>query len=283
MSVPTPVIKQGWLRAAAFFVAYTGLAVLAGKLLDQLVTGEGINTLYAALVASFVLSAGLVYLFRKFVDRRDIKSLGLDPNAGRRDGAIGFLVAPVLLGMGSLVLYLHHNVEWTEINFNSDLLFYCVLIVLASAGEELAFRGYILNNLMDSLDKWMALFVSAVLFAFMHGSNPHMSVVAFLNLFLGGLLLGLNYVFTRNLWYSILLHVSWNIFQGPVLGYPVSGISLPSLLVLESSGDPLLTGGSFGFEGSFIDSLLTLIAILLLYLGFNGNLRPKAKAGDAGK
>lgn len=264
-----------------FFVVYATLAAVAAKLLDPLIAGQHINPVYAALAAGFVLSGGLTFFFRKFVDRQNLTSLGLRFRAGGRDGAIGFLVAPALLGTGSLLLFLHHNVEWTEFNVNSDLPVYCLLVILASIGEELAFRGYILHHLLESLDRWMALFVSAALFALMHASNPHTSVIAFLNLFLGGWLLGLNYVFTRNLWYSIFLHISWNIFQGPVLGYPVSGLSLPSLLTMESSGDPLLTGGSFGFEGSLIDSLLTLVALLLLYLGFNGGAQPKN--GSTGK
>jgi len=56
-----------------------------------------------------------------------------------------------------------------------------------------------------------------------------------------------------------------NFFEGPILGYKISGINIPTLLVSELKGDILLTGGEFGFEGSIFNTGLTIIAISLLY------------------
>jgi membrane protease YdiL (CAAX protease family) len=87
-----------------------------------------------------------------------------------------------------------------------------------------------------------------------------------INIFLAGILLGINYIYTKNLWFAILFHLSWNFIQGPLLGYKVSGVNLPSLLQTSMNGDLLLTGGDFGFEGSIFDLAITILTILILYL-----------------
>ncbi len=112
----------------------------------------------------------------------------------------------------------------------------------------MVFRGYILNNLMESMNKWAALGVSAGLFTMAHGSNPGISFIAVINLALAGLLLGVNYIYTRNIWFGICFHFSWNFLQGPVLGYQVSGLPLQSVLQPSLQGPWWLTGGSFGIE-----------------------------------
>ena len=92
--------------------------------------------------------------------------------------------------------------------------------------------------------------------------------LAFVNLFLAGLLLGINYLYTRNLWFSFFFHFSWNFFQGPILGFRVSGLVFPSLLQTETKGDLFVTGGDFGLEGSILTTVTAFIAFFLLAWAF---------------
>jgi membrane protease YdiL (CAAX protease family) len=84
------------------------------------------------------------------------------------------------------------------VNFDAGslLLGVAVMIVVAFV-EELLFRGYLLNNLLQSVNKWGALSITAALFSLFHGSNPDISLFAVVNIFLAGILLGVNYIFTR--------------------------------------------------------------------------------------
>jgi len=75
---------------------------------------------------------------------------------------------------------------------------------------------------MYSFGKPIALVVSAILFSIMHGQNPAFDYLAFINLFLAGVMLGLPYIFNKNLWFPIALHFSWNFFQS-LFGFKVSG------------------------------------------------------------
>ncbi|MBO9632124.1 MAG: CPBP family intramembrane metalloprotease [Chitinophagaceae bacterium] len=269
-----PAIPNPWVRVLVFFLTYVFCVVLLNTLLIALVLSGRINlqmngpTVLKLLVLTSLISLFLVTLFRLYVDRRSMKSLGLAPF--NKDGLIGLLVSMAVLGCGSLLLFANGNLHWLDHSFDPLSFFTGLgLMLLVAFAEEMVFRGYILNNLLQAFhSKWNALVISAVLFALVHTSNSGINMVAILNIFLAGLLMGLNYTYTKNLWFCIFFHFGWNFFQGPVLGYGVSGLGLPGILEIEMSGNPLLTGNTFGFEGSLIATFLLLTAILLLYLAF---------------
>jgi hypothetical protein len=90
-----------------------------------------------------------------------------------------------------------------------------------------------------------------------------------------GVELGVAYLVTRRLWLPIGMHFAWNLIEGTLLGFPVSGMSRPSLLSIEQGGPEFWTGGSFGPEGSPVAIGLSVLDIaLLLWLGHLGFWRP---------
>ena len=109
---------------------------------------------------------------------------------------------------------------------------------------------------------------SAGLFTLAHIFNPAITPIGVANIFLGGALLGINFIYTRSLLFSIGLHFGWNFIQGYLLGFAVSGYSAPTLLQQELKGHPVLTGGEFGVEGSIVTTGLLVIGILLLYYAY---------------
>jgi hypothetical protein len=134
--------------------------------------------------------------------------------------------------------------------------------------EEVACRGYLLRNLVESGRTVRGVVYSSAVFAAFHMLLPEAweSPVNLLNIYLAGVLFSLICLLARNLWFPTAIHFSWNYCQGAVLGIPVSGIPLDGLLRLdrpEASSD-WLTGGEFGLEGSVLT--LAILAILTLLL-----------------
>jgi membrane protease YdiL (CAAX protease family) len=286
-AIKKPLFKQGWLRVAIFCVSFCVLTLLiaipaviavAGVNIDSL-KEEPVSTLSGLLASNYlwlmvllelaiaVISVGI---FRLFIDRRSLESLGWSLDAFPGEAMTGFFMGPALLGFAALLMMASGHLEWTDINFDGSTLFVSLgLMALIAFSEELVFRGYILGNLLDSFsNKWIALILSSILFTAFHFTSPGIHTLAFVNLFLAGLLLGVNYVYTRNLWFSFLFHLSWNFFQGPVLGFRVSGLSLPTTLVAEPKGDLFITGGEFGLEGSILTTVISFIALCVLALYF---------------
>ena len=61
-------------------------------------------------------------------------------------------------------------------------------------------------------------------------------------------------------------HLSWNLFQGPVYGLPVSGVRFGGLLSVSDLQASLLTGGTFGFEGGLLATVVLLLAFPIYWL-----------------
>jgi membrane protease YdiL (CAAX protease family) len=87
-------------------------------------------------------------------------------------------------------------------NGSALLINLLIMALLPAIGEELFFRGAfqkVLTRLTNI--PWLAIGISATIFTIMHGT-----VFKFLPIFSLGILLGTVYHFTRNLWYTILIH-----------------------------------------------------------------------------
>jgi Predicted metal-dependent membrane protease len=269
---PTPLIQQGWLRAVVFILVFMAAAVAVGTIVMLMMPAKNdssdavLNQDFVVILLSAVLAIGLSAGFRKFVDRRSVESMGFQWRRYQHHAAVGFLLGPALLGVGTLILYFTKSLQWNNVQFHAgDLFISLVLMMLVALGEEMVFRGYVLRNLMKSLNKWVALAITALLFSLAHIGNPGITAPAVINLFLGGVLLGMNYIYTRNLWFALMFHLSWNYLQGPVLGYAISGVPLQSVLEVEMRGPGWVTGGAFGFEGSVVATGVMVVAIGLLY------------------
>jgi uncharacterized protein len=274
-----PIIKQGWMRAILLLLAFIGCSLLAGVIASFALIAPAFSTLsktpqadlilqiiILTLFLTTLLTIALTVIFRLYIDRRSVKSLGFQWQPFQRDALTGLCLGVAILGAGSLVLFATKNLEWSDVHFKpGDFFLGLALMALIALTEEMVFRGYILNNLMESMNKWAALAVSAALFTLAHGGNPGITSVAVVNLILAGGILGINFIYTRNLWFAILFHFSWNFLQGPVLGYEVSGLPLQGVLQPALQGPWWLTGGQFGLEGSFIITCLLLGSLLLLY------------------
>jgi len=277
-TIQKPLVRQGWLRALIYFVGVSVIIYIfsyfSAYIINEFKTGteKGNQTVFQfGIMYSLMGVLILIYTWfsRKFIDRKSFESLGFAWKGYKNEAGLGFFIALALLGIGSVILIAIGYLAFIAANFDAGGLLAEVAIMIAVAfTEELLFRGYLLNNLMQSVNKWGALSITAALFSLFHGSNPDITFFAVVNIFLAGILLGINYIFTKNLWFSIFFHFSWNFFQGPVLGYDVSGLKLTSLLQQSISGPEAWTGGPFGFEGSLLCPLLIIVAVLIFSYAF---------------
>ncbi len=266
------------LRIFLFLVASIfgiGLFQSAGMRLAEIVELTKQNQEPSAIVKILMELLSLIplffvtFMFRKYLDRKTFLSLGFSFKNRIGDFLFGLAVAAILYIFGSGVLLLTGNIEFSKLGISvQTLLISFISFIVVAIMEELMMRGYVLNNLLSVTNRYIALLISSVLFAALHSMNPGLSWLAMLNLLLAGVLLGSAYIFTRNLWFALSLHLFWNFIQGPVLGYRVSGNITESFLSAKPLGNPILSGGDFGFEGSIVCTILSAalaLAIILFY------------------
>ncbi len=134
-------------------------------------------------------------------------------------------------------------------------------LILAAAGEEVVFRGYLLRTLLEWRGWPLAVGVSSLLFGLAHLGNPHITALALVNIALAGAAFALALKLTGRLWLPIAYHFAWNFTLGPVLGLSVSGLVFPALLRSALTGPALWTGGAFGPEGGLVVTLILLTTL----------------------
>jgi uncharacterized protein len=284
VDVVDPRIRSGWLRVLLFLIVTLVLASLlsvmaigmwvvvqgkAGEAFRFIQGGGGggdlqslgVSGFVAMQLPAFVATLINIILFRRFVDRRSVGSLGLTVVNQAQPVLMGIMLGAALITAGFGTLYLWGMLRITSLNFVLwPIISYAGVFFFGAFMEEFLVRGYILKNLMDATNSYVALFASSLIFALLHLMNPHMAAIPLMNLVLAGVLLGIYPMHRKNLWFSVALHWSWNFFQGPIFGLQVSGIVLPSLLSVEVVGPSWLSGGKFGFEGSVVATVVTLVA-----------------------
>jgi membrane protease YdiL (CAAX protease family) len=212
----------------------------------------------------------VTYLFTRFIDKIPFVKIGLQTQRAVKDFGLGALLGFLPILFGFTILYLMKIIHSVDVYFDTTGLITSVLLfIFVAFNEEIMLRGYVLRNLMNTTNKYTALILSAILFALLHIFNAHIDLIGFINIFLAGILLGISYIFTKNLFFPAGLHFAWNLTQS-LLGFNVSGNNSYSLLHYELSKDkPWLSGGAFGFEASILSLVFELILIVIIFFIFH--------------
>ena len=268
-------VTKGWVRVVLIIVPFF-IFVGVSQILAMMILGIKLsernlvpNTFQMTVLTLSMLlgTVSVVAMFREWVDKESFRSLGFKLKNALNESLIGILMGILMISAGFFLLLFLHEIDWvgTEPDLSSFLLS-IILFAAVALNEELIFRGYILSNLMLSMNRYVALVVTSILFSLVHLGNDSFSWISFLTIILAGLLLGLPYIYTKSLWLPIALHFSWNFFQGTIFGFSVSGNKEYSLITQSRPADTLLNGGNFGFEGSILSALFLSMAIVALWI-----------------
>ncbi|HMF74197.1 MAG TPA: type II CAAX endopeptidase family protein [Bryobacteraceae bacterium] len=244
------VLRVGFF-VATVFVALRLLTAVFYALFGWLVAGT-VSLCAAGLLANL--------LTIRIFDRRPFTDIGLRTGvASARNLLLGvafgggsaalMLWAPLLAGSAHLVLRPNPAFTWPS------LLFYLAALALAASGEEMIFRGYAFQLLIEKMGPFATILPVGVLFGLMHGSNPNASGLGVLNTVLWGVLLGYAFLRSRDLWLPIGLHFGWNAVL-PLFGVNLSGLTIEvSRYVYRWDLLPLWSGGEYGPEGGLLATI----------------------------
>jgi uncharacterized protein len=242
-------------------VALFAILVFGGSLLENRLHNvwAGVALTWSVALALFAI----IVLVERTTAGRSLAQIGFPRKNAARDFAFGLLIGAALFCgvIVQLALTGHYRVE--AVHITSDLAIAVLLFLPGAAIEEMLFRGVLFRLLEEWIGTWIALIVSAALFGLAHLANPGATAEsAFAIALEAGVLLGLAYIVTRNLWLPIGLHFAWNFCEGPVFGTTVSGghAALKSAVTAHLDGPTWLTGGTFGPEAGICAILASLVA-----------------------
>jgi membrane protease YdiL (CAAX protease family) len=196
------------------------------------------------------------------VERRPFGALGFaaEPRAASETLG-GFALGGGLLGASVLLLSVAGSARWvadagTVPEYAASLAGALAIFAVAAAAEEVLFRGYPFQALVQGIGVWPAVVVSSAVFAVGHGRNPNVTWLGLMNIFIAGIMLAVAYLRTRSLWFATALHLAWNWVMSALLDFPVSGLQRDTpLYSARELGADWWTGGAFGPEAGLAATL----------------------------
>ncbi len=272
--------SQSRLRSGWRLMIQTGLVlvIFSCSLVPLAIFGElslsGLGLLYVQLMECLGITLS-VFLSRRFLDKRSFQSLGLKTGAGAgRDIGVGVGIAFLMVGVVTLSLSVRgwltvKGYAWQVDSLPTVLsqsLLSLLIFTLVGWNEELLSRGYHLQNLTDGLGLLWAVVLSSAIFGGLHLTNPNATLAGASGVFMAGVFFCYAYLRSGRLWLPIGLHIGWNLFEGLVFGFPVSGLNTYRLVHVAVLGPERWTGGRFGPESGLVILPGILLGAVCVYV-----------------
>lgn len=226
------------------------------------VNGENSSTFYGQFIMTFmfVFWIALILAWVKFKEGRSISSLGF---------ATGFKSQSLLglaLGLGLTSLVVVTNLLLGQASLgqpNWTVLLPSLLLLLGfsmqASAEEIGYRGYLMQAYGAKWQVGAVVAAQAIIFTLGHignGLNP----LAIVTMLAVSYCLAMWILATGSLWGAMSFHIFWNWSQANFWGAPVSNIKMETSVFTFTTapGSELISGGSFGLEGSLLTIALLL-------------------------
>ncbi|WP_127846305.1 CPBP family intramembrane glutamic endopeptidase [Psychroflexus aestuariivivens] len=231
-----------YLIPAILFFGLMGLNILVSTIMDidqskiiaDQIERDGKNFTFFTLLAPFAVLLGLLFIYVKLVHKQSIRSL--TTSRKKIDWSrvwFGFILVAILITAMTVGDYLLRP-EAYEMNFNfSQFIILAaiaiILVPLQTSFEEYMFRGYLMQGIgVISKYRWVALFVTSLIFGLMHFANPEVSMLGpvimisyigtgfllgIMTLMDEGMELALGFHAGNNLITALLVTANWTAFQ----------------------------------------------------------------------
>ena len=251
-------LRNGWWILIFFFVLTA--------LFPLLLIAPGVSVVQqAGLVAA---ASGICQLLRR---KPMFELVGKLDWSWPRQLVLGGLLGAALMLVPALFLWAIGQVAWQWSGMTLAIFWSAIVLDAGVAvAEELLFRGFVFQRLIDGIGEWPAQLIMAAYFVLVHSAALSAAggqrYLAGTNIFLASVVFGLAFLRTRSLAMPLGIHFAANMTQGAILGFGVSGNDQAGLLrPVFGNGPDWLTGGAFGLEASAPGLACIIAAGFLVY------------------
>lgn len=256
------------------------LSLLGKNILNIALKGDSLNI--SILISTLMVSIA-TYFFVKVYQKRTAKSLGLVSNKKINSYLLGIGISFIMLSLAFSLATLFGGYD-IKINTKSvnPLVFVFFIFGWMCQGfeEEFILRSAIMNYFASRSGVFVGIVANSLIFAILHLGNSSFNLLAFINLFIIGLVFSMMFYLTDNIYTSAGAHSMWNFMQANIVGINVSGIisSENTIFMSSPTGSTLISGGAFGIEASILVTLVGIVSLLILCkIAIKKNLIKKAK------
>ena len=256
-------LRSGWRILLFLSVAFPPLYFLTYLFWEELLL-RYLILFWLLLLISFT--------FAKYLDKRPVATIGF--YFRRRSWLEYFQGVMIGIVLVSILFFLEMISGFIDASFKPitfSLLKQVLIISLfttlfQSAFEELFFRGYIFQNLIEATNTFLAVMIVSMVFGAGHMLTPNAKWIVAINLSVFGVMHAVAYLKTKSLYLASGLHFSWNFFMRNVYSLPVSGTEASfSLLEVHETGPACITGDDYGPEAGIPALLLMVICSFIIW------------------
>ena len=260
------ILTFWWARIILFLALTFLIGYIAGIIFAFIPIGDSITQrMFKSGSISFIslLLSTLILEKSRTLGSNDIIGLNLDKRSFIDSIKGAVIVAIFFLLIAIIAITSGGEAVINEEQTNSFLLF-TLSLVLYATNEELIFRGFIFQTLIEKFNPIFITILISTLFSIVHAQNPNANLISLINVFLAGVFLSVLYLATRSLWLPISFHIIWNWSQHVMLGSPISGIDFDNEIFIvhydkESEFLTTLLGNQFGIEEGLLSSVYLIV------------------------
>ena len=262
--------NKGVMNFTPLFLLIIAYSFIQGILFEY-VFKDLVGYSIISVLCSYIFSAGILLFFVKYFEKTTYDYFGFskENNVLAIKAGLGLAIFSVVGVV--VILLISNNISLTlSNNFKIGTIIILIILVLIQGFiEEIVFRGYLMTRLAAKKGKWIAIILSSLFYLVFRMSNPAISKLDLINIFLISIVMSLLYWYFDNILVIAIFHAFWNCISGVILGFNISGIRVSDSLfaVKVISDKQILIGGSYGIEGSIIVTVFFAILGLLVYMG----------------
>lgn len=260
------------IRSLAWFliaiIYYLVAQKVAGMASHGLSSGDWLEFTYRAILLFLVLVGFAAMGYVGQHQQQPLKEMGLSLRPGwRKEFALGAAIgwtgtttcALLIAVFGGMVVVFY--LGWGQFAL---ILLDLVILLIATLAEEVVFRGYPFQRLIEVTNPFFATILISFLVAVLRAGNPESTFASFLFTMLSTWLFSIAYLRTRALWVSWGIHFAWNATLAVLFGLPLSGLTRFSPVIGSTAlGPGWLTGFDYGPEGSVV-GMLVVCALMIV-------------------
>ncbi len=268
------VKEMSLAKEIVVFIALFALIFFGTMLLNTILPviymleiSHGTDDNFAKLLGLYglIVTPIIIYFIVTRLEKRSWRSVGVSKgdviSSCLRGLLIGFIMffTVVIIGL-ALGQYKYDGIDSSSIIILIPFFFG---FLIQSFGEEFHERGWALTFISKRHSVIIAILISSIAFSATHLLNRGIDPLSLLNIVLVGIFFAVLFLKYDNIWVCGCAHAAWNFSQGALLGFNVSGNTIPSFLKFSQVSQNLIGGGKFGPESSLIATFVILIALLV--------------------
>ncbi|WP_238883338.1 CPBP family intramembrane glutamic endopeptidase [Clostridium sp. YIM B02551] len=243
--------------------------VIAHKFILGKITLIDSNPIY--LLTSRIIVIGLYIILVLFIEKRKIQEIGFKINKGFFNRYLfGILIGLLMMSFITVIIVMSGNAQIYKGELSSKLIPSFIILIFAwiiqGASEEVMMRGYMMPVIGKKYNVLIAIIITSCYFAFLHLANNGIDRLSIINLILFGIFAAFYTIYTEDIWGICAIHSAWNMAQGNLYGFLVSGnpIMVGSIFNTLSNSKNIINGAAFGPEGGLVVTIVLTLSILII-------------------